>query len=120
MLVDIANAVGGYLHDVFIGGMDWGILVGYVAQAMFAMRFCGAVGRVRARRQERGPDRVLGHFHRRRVDAARLCALPERSGVHPRAGLWFVRVCAQPAIRHPQPQRHGGGIGHIAACGVSD
>jgi lipid-A-disaccharide synthase-like uncharacterized protein len=39
MLVDIANAVGGYLHDVFIGGMDWGILVGYVAQAMFAMRF---------------------------------------------------------------------------------
>jgi lipid-A-disaccharide synthase-like uncharacterized protein len=39
MLIDIANAVGGYLHDVFIGGMDWGILVGYVAQAMFAMRF---------------------------------------------------------------------------------
>jgi hypothetical protein len=22
--------VGGYLHDVFIGSMDWGILVGYV------------------------------------------------------------------------------------------
>jgi lipid-A-disaccharide synthase-like uncharacterized protein len=39
MLVDIANAVGGYLHDVFIGNMEWGILVGYVAQAMFAMRF---------------------------------------------------------------------------------
>jgi lipid-A-disaccharide synthase-like uncharacterized protein len=39
MLVDIANAVGGYLHDVFIGNMDWGILVGYMAQALFAMRF---------------------------------------------------------------------------------
>src|SRR4030095_10492070 len=39
MLVDIANAVGGYLHDVFIGSVDWGILVGYMAQAMFAMRF---------------------------------------------------------------------------------
>jgi lipid-A-disaccharide synthase-like uncharacterized protein len=39
MLVDIANAVGGYLHDVFIGNADWGILGGYVAQAMFAMRF---------------------------------------------------------------------------------
>ena len=39
MLVDIANAVGGYLQDVFVGNMDWGILIGYVAQALFAMRF---------------------------------------------------------------------------------
>jgi lipid-A-disaccharide synthase-like uncharacterized protein len=39
MLVDITHAVGGYLHDVFAGGLDWGILVGYVAQALFAMRF---------------------------------------------------------------------------------
>ena len=39
MLIDIANAVGGYLHDVFVGNLDWGILVGYVAQMLFAMRF---------------------------------------------------------------------------------
>jgi lipid-A-disaccharide synthase-like uncharacterized protein len=39
MLIDIAQAVGGYLHDVFIGNADWGILVGYTAQMMFAMRF---------------------------------------------------------------------------------
>ncbi|MGN6570936.1 MAG: lipid-A-disaccharide synthase N-terminal domain-containing protein [Pseudolabrys sp.] len=39
MLVDIANSVGGYLHDVFLGSVDWGILIGYVAQIMFAMRF---------------------------------------------------------------------------------
>jgi lipid-A-disaccharide synthase-like uncharacterized protein len=39
MLIDIARSVGGYLHDVFLGGTDWGILIGYVAQAMFAMRF---------------------------------------------------------------------------------
>ena len=39
MLVDITQAVGGYLHDVFVGSVDWGILVGYVAQALFAMRF---------------------------------------------------------------------------------
>jgi lipid-A-disaccharide synthase-like uncharacterized protein len=39
MLVDIAQAVGGYLHDVFIGNADWGILVGYIAQMLFAMRF---------------------------------------------------------------------------------
>ena len=39
MLVDITQAVGGYLHDVFAGSLDWGILIGYVAQIMFAMRF---------------------------------------------------------------------------------
>src|ERR1700687_3859078 len=39
MLVDITQAVGGYLHDVFVGNLDWGILVGYVAQILFAMRF---------------------------------------------------------------------------------
>ncbi len=39
MLVDITKAVGGYLHDVFLGNLDYGILVGYIAQAMFAMRF---------------------------------------------------------------------------------
>jgi len=39
MLVDISHAVGGYLQDVFVGRMDWGILIGYIAQALFAMRF---------------------------------------------------------------------------------
>jgi lipid-A-disaccharide synthase-like uncharacterized protein len=39
MLVDIARSVGGYLHDVFLGNIDLGILIGYIAQAMFAMRF---------------------------------------------------------------------------------
>ncbi|MFN3659000.1 MAG: lipid-A-disaccharide synthase N-terminal domain-containing protein [Pseudolabrys sp.] len=38
-MIDIANSVGGYLHDVFIGNADWGILIGYFAQALFAMRF---------------------------------------------------------------------------------
>jgi len=39
MLIDIAHTVGGYLHDVFVGGADWGVLLGYVAQFLFAMRF---------------------------------------------------------------------------------
>ena len=39
MLVDISQAVGGYLHDVFLGNTDWGILIGYIAQILFAMRF---------------------------------------------------------------------------------
>jgi lipid-A-disaccharide synthase-like uncharacterized protein len=39
MLIDIARSVGGYLHDVFFGNVDIGIMIGYVAQLMFAMRF---------------------------------------------------------------------------------
>jgi len=39
MLIELARSVGGYLHDVFLGGVDYGILIGYVAQGMFAMRF---------------------------------------------------------------------------------
>lgn len=39
MLIDIASAVGGYLHDVFVGNADWGVLIGYLAQFLFAMRF---------------------------------------------------------------------------------
>ena len=30
MLVDISRALGGYLQDVFVGNLDWGILIGYV------------------------------------------------------------------------------------------
>lgn len=39
MLVDITGAIGGYLHDVFLGNVEIGILTGYIAQGMFAMRF---------------------------------------------------------------------------------
>ena len=39
MLIELARSVGGYLHDVFLGNVDAGIMVGYVAQGMFAMRF---------------------------------------------------------------------------------
>ena len=39
MLVELVRSVGGYVHDVFFGTIDYGIIVGYVAQGMFAMRF---------------------------------------------------------------------------------
>jgi lipid-A-disaccharide synthase-like uncharacterized protein len=39
MLIDIAQAVGGYLHDVFITRLDWWVLLGFVAQAFFTARF---------------------------------------------------------------------------------
>src|SRR3954452_18214526 len=39
MLIDLSRAVGAYFHDVFLGNLEWGILVGYLAQALFGMRF---------------------------------------------------------------------------------
>ena len=39
MLVDLSREVGAYLQDVFITRLDWWVLLGFVAQAMFTARF---------------------------------------------------------------------------------
>ena len=39
MLADLSHAVGDYLIDIFARGWDWGLLIGYIAQFLFAMRF---------------------------------------------------------------------------------
>ncbi len=39
MLVDLAHLVGDYLHDVFINQLDWWVILGFVAQIAFTMRF---------------------------------------------------------------------------------
>ena len=39
MLVDLSNAVGSYLHDVFVTRLDWWVLLGFTAQACFTARF---------------------------------------------------------------------------------
>jgi lipid-A-disaccharide synthase-like uncharacterized protein len=39
LLVDLSRAVGAYFQDVFITRLDWWVLLGFIAQAMFTMRF---------------------------------------------------------------------------------
>jgi lipid-A-disaccharide synthase-like uncharacterized protein len=39
MLVSLSQAVGDYLQNVFFVRPDWGVLVGYVGQTLFGMRF---------------------------------------------------------------------------------
>src|SRR5439155_18125386 len=39
MLIDLSQAVGAYLHEVFVAKFDWVVLLGYVAQILFTMRF---------------------------------------------------------------------------------
>jgi lipid-A-disaccharide synthase-like uncharacterized protein len=39
MIGDLANSVGGYLHDVFVVRLDFWVLLGFAAQGLFTMRF---------------------------------------------------------------------------------
>ena len=39
MLVDLSQAVGAYLVDVFVTRLDWWVLLGFAAQGLFTMRF---------------------------------------------------------------------------------
>jgi lipid-A-disaccharide synthase-like uncharacterized protein len=39
VLVDLSHAVGTYFQDVFVTRLDWWVLVGFVAQGLFSMRF---------------------------------------------------------------------------------
>ncbi|MFN8830047.1 MAG: lipid-A-disaccharide synthase N-terminal domain-containing protein [Labrys sp. (in: a-proteobacteria)] len=39
MLVDLSRAIGDYLHEVFVTQLDWWIVLGFIAQALFTARF---------------------------------------------------------------------------------
>ena len=39
MLIDLSNALGGYLYDVFVTRLDWWLALGFLAQALFTARF---------------------------------------------------------------------------------
>lgn len=39
MLIDLSQAVGSYLHDVFVTNIDGWVVLGFVAQGLFTMRF---------------------------------------------------------------------------------
>jgi lipid-A-disaccharide synthase-like uncharacterized protein len=39
MLVELSHAVGNYLWDVFVIKLDWWVLLGFAAQALFTARF---------------------------------------------------------------------------------
>jgi lipid-A-disaccharide synthase-like uncharacterized protein len=39
MLIDLSRAAGNYLQDVFVKNLDWWVLLGFAAQALFTARF---------------------------------------------------------------------------------
>ncbi|HWJ76033.1 MAG TPA: lipid-A-disaccharide synthase N-terminal domain-containing protein [Kaistia sp.] len=38
-MADMFNALGGWLHAVFVQQLDWWVLLGFAAQILFTMRF---------------------------------------------------------------------------------
>ncbi|SHG50047.1 Uncharacterized N-terminal domain of lipid-A-disaccharide synthase [Kaistia soli DSM 19436] len=38
-MVDVFNALGGWLHAVFVQQLDWWVVLGFAAQILFTMRF---------------------------------------------------------------------------------
>src|ERR1700681_3136434 len=39
MLIELSQAIGSYLHEVFVAKFQWWVMLGYAAQIMFTMRF---------------------------------------------------------------------------------
>jgi lipid-A-disaccharide synthase-like uncharacterized protein len=39
MLVDLTHEMGAYVYDIFVVRLDWWVVLGFVAQAFFTMRF---------------------------------------------------------------------------------
>jgi lipid-A-disaccharide synthase-like uncharacterized protein len=39
LLIEMSQAIGAYLTDVFVTRLDWWVLLGFLAQALFTMRF---------------------------------------------------------------------------------
>jgi lipid-A-disaccharide synthase-like uncharacterized protein len=39
MLIEFSHAVGAFLNDVFVQKFEWWVVLGYIAQIMFTMRF---------------------------------------------------------------------------------
>ena len=101
MLADLAQAIRNYLHDVFVIQFSW--WVGFVAQAMFFMRF--AVQWIASERAGRSvvPTAFWIFSVIRRPAVVDLCAAAQGPGVHRRPRLESLYLPAQPAIHPTRP-----------------
>ena len=95
MLVDLSQAVGSYLHEVFIAKFQWWVLLGYVAQILFTMRFL--VQWIASERAGKMVMPIAFWFFSigGGLAAPALRALYPRSGLHPGTGVRRLRLCAQ-------------------------
>ena len=39
MLADLSRMIGDYLHQVFVTSLNWWVVLGFIAQGLFTMRF---------------------------------------------------------------------------------
>ena len=123
MLIDLSQAIGDYLHDVFV---DQSRLVGRArvrGAGLVHHALRRAMDRFGARRPQRGADGLLVVFDRRRRAAARLRALPPRPRVHRRAGVRRIHLFAQCVFRAARARKRAGrskrGRRHSAAANAA-
>ena len=100
-MTDVFNHLATYLHDVFIIKFDGWVVLGFVAQAFFTMRF--VVQWIASERaQERDPGSILVLLDRRRRIAADLCALSQGPRIHRRPSARAYRIYPQSVFYHRQ------------------
>ena len=103
MLIDLSQAVGSYLHEVFVAKFQWWVLLGYVAQIMFTMRF--VVQWIASERAGKMVMPIAFWFFSigGGVLLFGLRTLHPRPGFHPGSGLRRVRLCPQSLFRAARP-----------------
>ena len=105
MLVDLSRAVGAYFHEVFVLNVDWWVLLGFVAQALFTLRF--VVQWIASERAGTSVIPIAFWFFSigGGILLLGLRALSQGPGVHRRAVVRRVRLSAQPLFRHARSRR---------------
>ena len=105
MLIDLSNALGTYFHDVLVTHLDWWLALGFVAQGLFTARF--VVQWIASERAGKSVMPIAFWFFSigGGLVAARLRALPARSGVHRRPGVRGFRLRPQSFLRVTRPAR---------------
>ena len=106
------SALSNYLHDVFIMQFDGWVALGFVAQALFSMRFL--VQWIASERAGRSiiPTAFWLFSIGGGVLLVRLFALSQGSGVHRRAGARALHLSAQSLLRAAREEGSGDGLMH--------
>ena len=118
MLIDLSQAVGSYLHEVFVARFQWWVLLGYVGADHVHHALRGAVDRLRACGKNGDADRLLVLLDRRRS----CCCWPMRLYIRDPVfilgqGFGVFVYVAQSLFRVARPQS-GGALDRRQAAGL--
>ena len=101
-MTELFNNLGSYLHDVFVIKFDAWVILGFVAQGLFTMRF--VVQWIASERARKSVMPVAFWFFSigGGVLALDVCAVSPRSRIHRRPGARARGLHAQSLLHHRQ------------------